>query len=183
MSLVKILLAATILAVLIGIGIASFKPGLSGVHKAIKTNFASVEHIDAKSLLGFEKPQYLIFDVRKREEFSVSHLEGAIHVDPEISKEEFKALYADKLKGKTAIFYCSVGWRSSKLADRVKQVLNEAGVIASYNLTGGIFKWHNEKLPLSGLNNEPTEAIHPYNNKWSRYINDKSTIRYEKGSL
>ena len=61
----------------------------------------------------------VVFDVRLPEEYAVSHLNGAINVDPGLTASTFLTRYADNLKGKTAVFYCSVGVRSSKLAQRV----------------------------------------------------------------
>ncbi len=151
---------------------------LASIHKEIVADYAQVEHINADEFLAMNADELVIFDVRESKEYSVSHLEGAIRVDPDISVEDFEQKYAAKLNGKTAVFYCSVGRRSSKLAARVDDVVDQYGATAAYNLTGGVFRWRNEQRPMMSRTNQVTDKIHPYNWYWSRLIKDKKAIQY-----
>jgi len=153
-------------------------PALVNIHKQIQADFPSVEHINADDYANLNTEEIVVFDVREPEEFAVSHLDGAIRVDPEISPDAFSEQIKDSLKGKTAVFYCSVGWRSSDLANRVSNVLEQEGVAASYNLSGGLFQWHNDDRPLMAETGDVTDAIHPFDADWGQLIKDQGAIQY-----
>jgi rhodanese-related sulfurtransferase len=157
---------------------ASDDGGLAKVHKGIESEFVEVSHIDGDSLSALSQESTVLFDVREASEFSVSHLKGAFRVDPGMSTQEFIAQFSDLSKGKTAIFYCSVGQRSSDLANRVQDALISSGAKAAYNLEGGIFKWHNENRPLYASGTESTSYVHPYNPVWGRMVKDQKNTRY-----
>jgi hypothetical protein len=59
------------------------------------------------------------------------------------------------------VVYCSVGWRSAALADR----LLAAGLDDVHNLRGSIFDWANKGLPLV-RDGEPAREVHPYGRLW-----------------
>ena len=101
----------------------------------------------------------LLLDVRTREEFSVSHLPGASHVAPEAPAE---TVLAGVPINRTILLYCSVGYRSSALAERLRR----AGHPAVANLEGGIFQWASEGRPLM---NETGSAflVHGYSTAWA----------------
>ncbi|MEO0394081.1 MAG: rhodanese-like domain-containing protein, partial [Pseudomonadota bacterium] len=90
---------------------------------------------------------YVLFDVRQPAEYAVSHIAGAIQVDPGISAVDFMARYGALIADRDVIFYCSVGRRASRLAARVEKPVAAAGTRV-HNLSGGIFRWHGDELPL-----------------------------------
>ena len=151
---------------------------LSAKHEKIMQDFPGIAHISSDELQHIETNKALIFDIRKTDEYNVSHIAGAILVSPKMSANSFLEKYNDAAKGKTVIFYCSVGQRSSIFANRVQDGLKNSGTVAVFNLKGGLFDWHNENLPLVTTSNEPTEYIHPYNKFWGRMVNQKSKTRY-----
>lgn len=155
-----------------------FQPKLQAIHRNIVKSFDNVEHISADALTVIGSSNVVLFDVREQAEFAVSHIEGAIHVDPDISPALFKQKFAESLSNKTAVFYCSVGQRSSELASRVDAVVKDSGGLAAYNLIGGVFQWRNELRELQ-RNGRPTRLVHPYNRYWGRLIEDRSAISYE----
>ena len=111
----------------------------------------------------------LLFDVREADEYAVSHLARAVLVKPSISADEFlKTLPAD-LTGKTLVFYCSVGRRSTTLADKVATALQQRGAKAIYNLTGGVFRWRSLGLPLESASGATTE-VHPFSTFWKTFL-------------
>ena len=151
---------------------------LSAKHEKIMQDFPGIAHISSDELQHIETNKALIFDIRETDEYNVSHIAGAILVSPKMSANSFLEKYNDAAKGKTVIFYCSVGQRSSIFANRVQDGLKNSGTVAVFNLKGGLFDWHNENLPLVTTSNEPTEYIHPYNKFWGRMVNQKSKTRY-----
>ena len=130
--------------------------------------FTEIEPKELNDLLKINQVNdYLIFDVRERDEYQISHLKNSIWIDPDLDADEFFNLFSDKIKGKKLIFYCSVGYRSSKMIKKIKsfsKITNE-----KYNLKGGIFKWFNMGFKLYDLNGV-TKKIHPYNKRWSKLL-------------
>ena len=151
---------------------------LSKTHNKITRQFSSVAHISSDEFSNTLSEKTIVFDVRERPEYDVSHIAGAVHIPPNISPERFIKTYSDMAHGKTAIFYCSVGQRSSHLANNVQGELMRRGTRAVYNLEGGLFKWHNEERTLQSTPDNLTLYIHPYNQYWGRMINDSSKLRY-----
>ena len=153
---------------------------LAAIQETIKQEYKPLEHVDANALDGMADRGLVIFDVRRQREFDVSHLRGAMRVDPDLSSAEFMTLYGDLASGKSLVFYCSVGERSSALASRVRKEMLNVGAAGIYNLEGGIFKWHNDGRALvSGA--RATEYIHPYNAYWGRLIDRSELIRDQAG--
>ncbi len=102
----------------------------------------------------------IILDCRSREEYAVSHIPNAIWVGEKLDSLPFMA------KSAKVVVYCSVGYRSGKFGEK----LQEVGYTDVKNLWGGIFRWINLKLPLVDHLNEPTNRIHPYNDRWGKWL-------------
>jgi rhodanese-related sulfurtransferase len=107
----------------------------------------------------------ILLDVREPDEFAVSHLPGSRRVDPDA---DVKNLLASITPKRTVVLYCSVGYRSSKLAAQ----LLDAGASDVRNLEGSIFKWANEGFPLE-RDGMPTHRVHPYNSRYAKMLHPK----------
>ena len=97
----------------------------------------------------------VLLDVRTAAEFKVSHLPGAQRVDPQASVAQ---VWRSVPTNRPVVAYCSVGWRSSALVER----LQKAGATNVMNLEGSIFAWANEARPLQRDGLVATN-VHPYN--------------------
>lgn len=132
----------------------------------IRLKFPNVEEITSKEfaqlLLDSGKLRPLVLDARSQTEYAVSHIETATQIDPLIPD---LAVLSTVAKNNPIIVYCSVGYRSAKLA----QQLNETGMKCIYNLSGGIFQWANEGR-LIFRHNQPTQVVHPYNAIWGKLL-------------
>lgn len=106
----------------------------------------------------------LVFDVREREEFSVSRLNGAMHVSPATSAEQFLARIESRAPGATVVFYCALGTRSTDFAQGVYHDLIALGAEHAHVLEGGIIAWHNEEFLLVDAKG-PTRFVHPFNDE------------------
>lgn len=148
-------------------------------HAKIMKNYEGVSHIDAQALSQMDEDSYILFDVREKDEFEVSHIENSIWVDPSIKVSSFTQQYAGPIGDKTVILYCSVGVRSSRLAEKLMTSRPETDSSPIYNLENGVFGWHNENRPLVS-ETASTDYIHPYNRLWGRMVNRKSLRRYEQ---
>jgi rhodanese-related sulfurtransferase len=127
-----------------------------GVHQIQTQEFA-------QWLLDSAKPQPLILDARNQTEYEISHLKAAIHIDP-IAPD--LAALSIVSKDTPIVVYCSVGYRSAKLA----QQLDEVGFSGVLNLSGGIFQWANEGRPIFRYDQQPTHFVHPYNAMWGKLL-------------
>lgn len=98
----------------------------------------------------------ILIDVRRDYEFAVSHLPQAHHVP---NLDAAIALGLDPHQ--PIVAYCSVGYRSSRLAAQ----LRSAGYSEVYNLAGSAFQWANEGRALVSQG-QPVVAVHPFNPLW-----------------
>ena len=104
-----------------------------------------------------------LLDTREREEFEVSHLKNARNVG--YIWFDMRKIY-DIPKNAVVIVYCSVGYRSEKIGEK----LIRNGYKHVFNLYGSIFEWANEGNPLYKSNGVQTTEIHTYNKNWARWV-------------
>lgn len=104
----------------------------------------------------------VFLDTREKEEFEVSHIQGAKWVGYEtFSLESIKHIPKDE----PIVVYCSIGARSQEIGKRLKSV----GYKEVYNLYGGIFHWVNEDYPVY-KNDEETVEVHAYSKVWGIWL-------------
>jgi rhodanese-related sulfurtransferase len=172
------LLMLLLMATLAPTTVLALSFNLETIQNDLENRYGSISHIDGNNFSKLNHEKTIVFDVREKNEFDVSHLPQAIQVDPEISNQSFISNYKEQVTGKDIVFYCSVGQRSSVLASRLKSALIEQGATKVYNLKGGVFRWSNEKKELI-QGKKPTQFIHPYNLLWGLLLNDKKAIRFQ----
>lgn len=133
----------------------------------VRARFPGVSQLSTTNLAAWladtNRARPLLLDVRTEAEFRVSHLPGARRVDPDAKAAELRALLATT--NTPVVVYCSVGWRSSALAER----LLKAGQTNVSNLEGSIFGWSNEGRPLEA-DTGPATRVHPYNRTFGRLL-------------
>ena len=108
--------------------------------------------------------KHTILDTRSEAEFLVSHLPNARRVGfKDFSENNLKGLS----KNDTIIVYCSVGYRSERIGEKLLQL----GYKKVFNLKGGVFKWINKgyKMQQDSL---PTTAIHPFSTMWGVWLQE-----------
>ena len=151
---------------------------LGKIHQDIVSDYPALSHISRTELQSRLKAKdILILDTRPIKEYNVSHIPGAIQVEPKMDAKAFLSTFGPQLRNKNLIVYCSVGRRSSILGNRLQSTIMSAGAQSIANLEGGLFGWHNDGRPLENTAG-PTNDIHPYNVFWGRLIEDKEDIRY-----
>lgn len=119
-----------------------------------------------------DQHRYHLLDARPQQEYDVSHLPGAIVVgydDFAIDNVLSKVPVMD-----TVVVYCSVGYRSGKIGEK----LQRAGYKNVYNLSGGIFGWANDGHSLVNLENKETKKVHGFNKKWSKWLKKEIPVVY-----
>ena len=104
----------------------------------------------------------VLLDAREAEEFAVSHLPGAHHVGSDAAAADRLAAAAPAA---LVVVYCSVGYRSAALVDR----LHDRGHAGAVNLEGSIFRWAGEGRPVyRGATR--VEQVHPYDDNWGTLL-------------
>jgi sterol desaturase/sphingolipid hydroxylase (fatty acid hydroxylase superfamily)/rhodanese-related sulfurtransferase len=153
---------------------------LTTIDRELRAAFPDVASIDAGELQtmmdGSTRP--VILDIREADEFAVSHLPGAVRVDPGAGVNDIVRAIGADLKGRDVIVYCSVGVRSTQLAQRVHIGLETLGARQIANLREGIFGWHNGTRPLV-RGAQPTPYVHPYSALWGHLVQRQAYTSYE----
>jgi rhodanese-related sulfurtransferase len=148
---------------------------LSLVETKIAQSFADITHITPAALterLAQRRANIVLVDVRAPAEAAVSRLAGAVQADPEARSTHAIVAAAGDLSGKTLVAYCSIGLRSARLLTRISGSLRDRGAVELLNLSGGLFRWRNERRPLVTPDGKPTIAIHPYSTLWRQFLLD-----------
>lgn len=155
----------SLLSVLIISGISSCMAQHDKLDDELKSLLkGSVPYISPKEVKQqLENDKIVMLDIRTDEEQKVSHIPGARMV----IYENFSASDVSSIpKDDTVIVYCSVGYRSEKIGEKMQ----EMGYSHVFNLYGGIFEWKNEGFEVVSENGEKTDSVHTYNKAWSKYL-------------
>jgi rhodanese-related sulfurtransferase len=128
----------------------------------------TVPMISAKEVLNLKDA--IILDAREQKEYKVSHLPNAQCVGYDKMDEN---LIASLDKNKTIILYCSIGYRSEKVGEK----LQKKGFKKVYNLYGSIFEWANLGYPLVTSDGKATNKIHVYDKLWGRWMENNAFIK------
>lgn len=107
----------------------------------------------------------LLLDIREKEEYDISHIEGAEYMG---YKDYDETLLKDVPKETPIVVYCSIGYRSEKVGEKIEKL----GFTTVYNLYGSIFEWVNQGNPVVDNNNSTTHKVHTYNKNWSKWVDE-----------
>ncbi len=140
--------------------------GLNTAKRFLRWKFDDIHHITTAELAKHMKGEHppAILDIREAEEYETSHLPNARHLLPESSDAQIQKLLSGIPANRPIVVYCSVGYRSSTMARRLKAL----GRVNVSNLEGSIFAW-----AADGHRLESRDKIHPYNWFGRRMIPDK----------
>lgn len=117
---------------------------------------------DSLKLLKEKNSELVILDAREESEYRVSHIENAIWV----GYKDFDIKKIPVSKSSDIVVYCSVGYRSEKIGEK----LQEAGFKNVNNLFGGIFGWKNQGYSVVDSNNNETQKVHAYSKSWGKWL-------------
>ncbi len=137
---------------------AAFSLMLKGLYK----NTIPILPADSNTLKAIQANKYTLLDARESEEYAVSCLPGATWV----GYDHFPATTLPADKTKPVLVYCTVGYRSERIGEKLKAL----GYTTVYNLYGGIVEWSNNSLPVVTPQGKATEKVHTYNKDWKRWL-------------
>lgn len=162
-------LLAALFSVLVSTAPAEAGEGrAAGLRPWISLRFPGLDWVETGTLADWlvkeREPALALLDARTEEEFAISHLRGAVRVDPD--EDALDPL--DLPRNTPVVVYCSVGYRSGAVAAR----LAASGFERVYNLEGGIFQWANEgRVVVRG--EAAVKVVHPYSRTWGRYLDEE----------
>ncbi|XP_078080729.1 sulfurtransferase Alvin_2599-like [Mustelus asterias] len=147
----------------------------------IRKSFNSVQDLssDAMEQLMTNQGRIVVLDVRSPGEYQISHLQGAVRVDPETTDMDHLVTnlgLEESNESTDVVCYCTVGYRSSKVAQKLMEFLASdagrglRGSLKVYNLEGGLVKWANERKAIVDSENQPTSLVHPYSVMWGKLL-------------
>jgi rhodanese-related sulfurtransferase len=136
----------------------------SAVDALIEQDFPDVPSVTTAELAALlNGPKYVVLlDARAEEEYAVSHLEGAHRVT---SVAEVRTALRGTPEDAVIVAYCSVGYRSARLAD----ALRADGIDNVVNLQGSIFAWANEGRAVY-QGERPVRRVHPFDDRWGMLL-------------
>jgi rhodanese-related sulfurtransferase len=151
--------------VLVLLTLVCFGQVKSGAYRAMLYTLLShsVPETGVKEAVQFHQEGHVFLDAREPREFEVSHISGAIPVG--YDHFDVRQLPDSLPKDQPVVVYCSVGYRSEKIAEKLKK----AGFTKVSNLYGGIFEWVNQGHPVvdaSGV----TQSVHAYDRSWGIWL-------------
>ncbi len=160
---VPILIGAAVLLIA-GRGVA-----FEVVRRLTARKFPDVQWIDPVELARWRvdsgRTQPLVLDARTAAEYGVSHLSDAVWIDP--SRPSFHPIRG-RARNAPIVVYCSVGYRSA----RVAHWLGQQGYTNVRNLSGSLFRWANEDRPMVS-DGRPTQVVHPYDRRWGLLLESR----------
>lgn len=122
----------------------------------------TVPEVTAEEVNQLDKNAVIFIDAREKNEYEVSHIENAIWVGYSL----FQTKRIKELpKAKKVIVYCSVGYRSEKVSEKLLKM----GFHEVSNLYGGIFDWVNKGYQVVN-GDAKTNKVHAYNKNWGKWL-------------
>lgn len=162
-TLVVVLPLLVLAAIIFGAGRSL---AFGAVQRLTARKFPTVEWVEPEELARWRSDSSrgppVLLDARTPLEYAVSHLKGAVRIDPRApSLRTVAAIPRDT----SVVVYCTIGYRSA----RVAQWLRRQGFHSVYDLAGGLFTWANEGRPMEA-GGRPVLQVHPYNDFWGRLL-------------
>ena len=126
-------------------------------------NNQSIPYISVQEL-RMDQHKYLILDTRKKEEYDVSHIPGAVWASERPNKTLVDSLLTTNTK--PVVVYCTVGIRSEHFGASLKKM----GVAEVKNLYGSIFAWKDAGFKIIDNTGKETENVHSYSRIWKKFL-------------
>jgi rhodanese-related sulfurtransferase len=127
---------------------------VSSMGLSVAKQFPNVKHISIEELDKLSLEDYILVDVRSKNELNVSMIPNAI------TKKNFEE-NIDQYKNKLIITYCTIGYRSSKYSKSI-----QGRGLKVYNLQESILGWAMRERPLINKGQE-TKKVHVYSDAWN----------------
>ena len=136
------------------------------LRQAIHLKFRGVRQVPPEELVAWmrdpDRPPPLLVDARPEDQFTMSHIQGAVRLDP--VKPDLE-VFTHVSRDQPLVVYDAAGVMGTAMV----QGLNQAGFSRVSNLDGGIFRWANEAHPIVSDSGSATK-VYPVNWWWGRLL-------------
>lgn len=136
------------------------------LRQAVRAKFSDARHVSPGELVGWladpNRPPPLLVDARPDEQYTLSHIDGAVQLDP--ADPDISPLRVVS-RETPVVVYDGPGVISAGLAP----ALEAEGFTRVSSLEGGLFRWANEGHPVVN-DGGPATKVHPINWKWGRLL-------------
>jgi rhodanese-related sulfurtransferase len=170
--LLKVLLLSVGVPILLGALVALVAGrsiAFAVVHRLTARKFPEVRWIEPAELARWRedpgRAQPVVLDTRTQDEYAVSHLRGAIRIDP---YRPILRPIRQFPKDTPIVVYSSTGYRSA----RVARFLSGQNYSNVENLDGSLFQWANEGRPIF-RDDHPVTEVHPYDGRWGLLLDGR----------
>jgi len=166
----RTIILLAILVLLLG-GLAWDGSPLAGLllRQAIHLKFSDVRQVTPTELVAWtrdpNRPPPLLVDARPEDQFRVSHIQGAVQLDP---THPDLAVFAHVPRDQPLVVYDATGVIGSAMV----VALTAAGFSRASSLDGGIFRWVNEGHSVVSDSAEVTR-VHPVSWAWGRLLKSR----------
>ena len=151
----------SLLSLLVSLACQLTDPNWGDLKASIRKEFPKVRQLSIEEFRKRPLDDIFLVDVREKEEYEVSHLKSGVNLtQAENIIKEFQ-----KSGKQILVLYCSVGYRSSKMAQKIQQDIEKP----VFSLEGSIFEWANQGLPVY-KDSKQTDKVHPYNSFWGKLL-------------
>ncbi len=128
----------------------------------------TVTEVGVKEILELEEPA-IFLDAREWKEYEVSHIKDAVW----IGYDDFNAKRLKGLdKSDKIIVYCSVGYRSEKITEKLEKM----GYEDVANFYGSLFEWMNQGQKVYDTEGKETQRIHAYDEHWGQWVTNGEKV-------
>ncbi len=136
------------------------------LRQAVRAKFSGARQVSPAELVRWladpNRPPPLLVDARPDEQFTLSHIDGAVQLDPtEPDISQLRVVSRET----PIVIYDGPGVLGAGFAP----ALMEEGFTRVSNLEGGLFRWVNEGHPVLDADG-PVAKVHPINWKWGRLL-------------
>jgi rhodanese-related sulfurtransferase len=120
-----------------------------------------------------------LVDVRTAEEQAVSRIPASIPWEEFVDRKKEFITESEGSAGPKVCLYCTIGYRSSKAAEK----LRKEGIDAM-NLSGSILAWTHEGFPLVTRDEDTgseisTKRLHVYGKQWALQANGYESVYFQ----
>jgi rhodanese-related sulfurtransferase len=139
------------------------------LRQAVKAKFSSVRSVSPAELVAWRadpnRPPALLVDARPDAQFTMSHIDGAVWIDPAAPD---LTVIANVPKDNPIVVYDAAGAMGAAMA----QALQGEGYTRVSYLEGGVFAWANSGQRLVDAQG-PAKVVYPINWKWGRLLKSR----------
>lgn len=157
---------ALLLVLIVGLAWDGSPLGSLLLRKSVAIKFRDVRQVTPDELVAWMKdvnrPPPLMIDARPSEQFVVSHIDGAVNIDP--ATPDLSPL-VNVSRDLPVVVYDGPGVMGAAMV----VALQNAEFTRVSNLDGGLFHWANEGFPVV-TGSGPVTRVHPINGWWGRLL-------------